>query len=106
MSAKLATAEGMLGCAADGGREDEAYVFVTKARASEGKLERVDIGERIIRASVEGNTEWLNVLLLVVIEDTFSKGPESWLRPRGVGGLMSFSRRQTFSKRSLMAGSA
>ncbi|CAL2264586.1 unnamed protein product [Prunus armeniaca] len=71
------------GRSAEGGREDEAHAFVTKALASEGRLEGVDMGERILRASVEGDTEWLNVLL-VVIEDTFGKGPKSWLRPEGL----------------------
>ena len=42
------------------------------------------MGEKILCASVEGDTEWLNVLLLVVIEDTFGKRLRSWLRPEGL----------------------
>ncbi|CAL8152867.1 unnamed protein product [Prunus armeniaca] len=42
------------------------------------------MSERILRASVEGDAEWLDFLLLVVIEDTLSKGPRSWLRPEGL----------------------
>ncbi|CAL2247500.1 unnamed protein product [Prunus armeniaca] len=42
------------------------------------------MGERILRASVEGNAEWLNVLLLVVIEDMLGKGLRAWLLPEGL----------------------
>ncbi|CAL8161490.1 unnamed protein product [Prunus armeniaca] len=76
--------EPIQGRRAEGGKEEEAHAFVTKAMASEGRSEEMDMGERILRASVEGDTEWLNVLLLVVIEDTFGKGPKSWLRPEGL----------------------
>ncbi|CAL2254411.1 unnamed protein product [Prunus armeniaca] len=37
------------------------------------------VGERILRASVEGDAKWLDVLLLVVIKDAFGKGPRLWL---------------------------
>ncbi|CAL9012741.1 unnamed protein product [Prunus brigantina] len=46
------------------------------------------MGERILHASVEGSTERLNVLLLVIIEDTFGKGPRAWLRPEGLMAAM------------------
>ncbi|CAL9010609.1 unnamed protein product [Prunus brigantina] len=54
------------------------------ALASDDRLEGVDIGERILRASIEGDAEWLNVFLLVIIEDTFGKEPRSCLRPEGL----------------------
>ncbi|CAL2270994.1 unnamed protein product [Prunus armeniaca] len=67
------------GRAAEGGREEEAHAFVTEALATEDRLEGVNMGERILRASVEGDTKRLNVLLLVVIKDAFGKGSSSWL---------------------------
>ncbi|CAL8162608.1 unnamed protein product [Prunus armeniaca] len=76
--------EPIQGRSAESGREDEAHAFVTKALASKGRLEGVDMGERILRASVEGDMKWLNFLLLVVIEDTFGKRPRSWLLPKGL----------------------
>ncbi|CAL2239187.1 unnamed protein product [Prunus armeniaca] len=42
------------------------------------------MGERVLCAGVEGDTKGLNVLLLVIIEDTLGKGPGSWLRPEGL----------------------
>ncbi|CAL8133924.1 unnamed protein product [Prunus armeniaca] len=42
------------------------------------------VGERILRASVKGDAEWLDVLLVVVIKDAFGEGPRSWLCPEGL----------------------
>ncbi|CAL2277493.1 unnamed protein product [Prunus armeniaca] len=42
------------------------------------------VDERILRASVEGDAEWLDVFLVVVIKDAFGEGPESWLRLEGL----------------------
>ncbi|CAL8168854.1 unnamed protein product [Prunus armeniaca] len=42
------------------------------------------VGKRILRASVEGDAEWLDVCLLVVIKDAFGKGLRSWLCPKGL----------------------
>lgn len=44
----------------------------------------MDVGQGILRARVEGNAKWLNVLLLMVVEDTFGKGPRTWFRPEGL----------------------
>ncbi|CAL8116968.1 unnamed protein product [Prunus armeniaca] len=72
------------GRATESGREEEAHAFVSEALAPQGRLERMYVVERILRASVEGDAEWLDVLLLMVIKDTFSKGPKSWLCPEGL----------------------
>ncbi|CAL8112661.1 unnamed protein product [Prunus armeniaca] len=42
------------------------------------------VGERILRASLEGDAKWLDVLLLVIIKNAFGKGPRSWLCPEGL----------------------
>ncbi|CAL8107491.1 unnamed protein product [Prunus armeniaca] len=42
------------------------------------------VGKGILCASVEGDAERLDFLLLVVIKDAFGKGPRSWLRPEGL----------------------
>ncbi|CAL9021049.1 unnamed protein product [Prunus brigantina] len=76
--------EPIQGRATEGGREEEAHAFVNEALAPHGKLERMYMGERILRASVEGDAEGLDVFLLVVIKDAFGKGPRSWLRPEGL----------------------
>ena len=46
------------------------------------------MGERILRASVESDAEWLDIFLLVVVEDTLSKGPWPWFRLEGLMAAM------------------
>ncbi|KAL6269878.1 hypothetical protein ACE6H2_026789 [Prunus campanulata] len=72
------------GCATEGRREKETHALITKALASEGRLEGMDMGEGVLRACVRGNTKWLNALLLVVVEDTLSEGPRARFSPEGL----------------------
>ncbi|CAL9020924.1 unnamed protein product [Prunus brigantina] len=68
--------------ATKGRRENEAHAFVVKALASEGGLKRVDMGDGILLARVEGNAERLNVLLTItMVMNTFSEGARAWFRP-------------------------
>ena len=80
--------EPIQGRAAEGGREEEAHTFISEAFAPKGRLEGVDVGERIRRASVESDAEWLDIFLLVVVEDMLSKGPWPWFRPEGLMAAM------------------
>ena len=80
--------EPIQGRAAEGGREEEAHAFISKAFAPKGRLEGVDVGERILRASVESDAEWLDIFLLVVVEDTLGKRPWPWFRPEGLMAAM------------------
>ena len=75
--------EPIQGRAAEGGREEEAHAFISEAFAPKGRLEGVDVGERVLRASVESDAEWLDIFLLVVVEDTLGKGPWPWFAQRG-----------------------
>ncbi|CAL2246898.1 unnamed protein product [Prunus armeniaca] len=73
---------------AEGGREEEAHAFVTKALASEGKLEGVDMGEKILRASIEGDTEGLVAALLLTLQvsNLLKYKPHGWVSMReGLG---------------------
>ena len=83
--------EPVLGWAAEGRREDESHAFVSEAFAPKGRLERVDMGEMVLRASVESDAERLDIFLLVVVKDTFSKGPRSWFCPEGLMAAMLFA---------------
>ncbi|CAL2257603.1 unnamed protein product [Prunus armeniaca] len=49
------------------------------------------VGDRILNADVEGDAEWLDVLLLVVIKDAFGKGPKSSLCPEGLVVALLFA---------------
>ncbi|CAL2246433.1 unnamed protein product [Prunus armeniaca] len=42
------------------------------------------MGKGILLACVEGNAERLNILLLTIVEDTFSEGARTWLCPEGL----------------------
>ena len=83
--------EPIQGRAAEGGREKEAHAFISEALAPKGRLEGVDVGERVLRASVESDAEWLDIFLLVVVEDAFGKGPWSWFCPEGLMAAMLFA---------------
>ncbi|CAL8174979.1 unnamed protein product [Prunus armeniaca] len=82
-SAGVQPIEPVQSSATKGRREKEAHAFVAKALASEGGLKRVDMGDGILLARVEGNAERLNVLLTIV-ENTFSEGVRAWFRPEGL----------------------
>ncbi|CAL9021023.1 unnamed protein product [Prunus brigantina] len=80
-SAGVQPIEPVQSSATKGRRENEAHAFVVKALASEGGLKRVDMGDGILLARVEGNAERLNVLLTIVLEDAFPEGARAWFRP-------------------------
>ena len=83
--------EPIQGRAAEGGREKEAHAFISEAFAPKGRLEGVDVGERVLRASVESDAEGLDIFLLVVVEDAFGKGPWSGFCPEGLMAALFFA---------------
>lgn len=46
----------------------------------------MDVGQGILFACVEGNAEWQNVLLLMIVKDTFSERGQGVALSRGVNG--------------------
>lgn len=60
------------------------------------------MGEGIILAHVEGNAEQLNVLLLTIVEDTFSEGARAWFCLEGlmVAALVTLKASNLLKKKS------
>ncbi|CAL2246429.1 unnamed protein product [Prunus armeniaca] len=83
-SARIQPIEPVQSSATEDKRENETHIFVTEALGSEGRLKRVDMGEGILLARVKGSAERLNVLLLTIVEDTFSEGARAWLHLKGL----------------------
>lgn len=45
---------------------------------------RMDVGQEVFLTRVEGNTKWLNVMFLLIIQDKLTEWAKAWLRLNGL----------------------
>lgn len=75
-NARVQPVEPVQSGAIEGEGKKDAHGFITETFASEGRLKRMDVGQGVLFNCVEGDVKQLNVLFLMIVEDTL------WLHPK------------------------